>query len=129
MSTPFTFNGVLLFPADPGVSPVPINVNLAAAFNQLIAETEALTGSGTKSIDLSVLNGGLGANLVLVKVDAQPTPQMLNLRWNGGSSTGEQEVSTGGFFMVGSPNPTAGLTALELVWTAPMTVRVWALGL
>ena len=129
MAAPFTFTGALLFPADPGANPTPISANLAASFNQLVADTESLIGSGTKTIDLSALNAGAGASFVLVKVDAQSTPQTVNLRWNGGSSTGEQEVSTGGFFVVGSPNPQAGLTSLVIVWTAPVTVRVWALGL
>lgn len=128
MTTPFTFTGALQFPPDPGGPLSPIAIAFAGSFTQLVAETLQLTGSGTKTLDLSSLNGGLGANLVLIKVDAQSTPQTVNLRWNGGASTGEQEVSTGGFFVLGSGAPSAGLASLILAYTSSVTVRIWALG-
>lgn len=126
---PFTFTGSLQFPADPGGAAALIAIAFAANYNQLIAETLALSGSGTKALDLSALNAGAGASLFLLKVDPQSVSQTLNLRWNSAGASGEQEVSTGGFFVVGSPSPSAGLAALSLVWTMPMTVRFWALGL
>jgi hypothetical protein len=129
MSTPFTFNGTLSFPADPGGSPTPISINFANQFNQIIAETLQLSGSGTKVLDLSPLNGGAGASLVLIKVDPQVagTPAV-SVRWNTGTALGQQELQPGGFLVIGDPSPSAGLITLSILFTGIGLVRVWALG-
>ena len=129
MSTPFTFQGTLSFPPDPGGPNAPIAIAFSNVFDQMIAETLTLTGSGTKTLDLSALNGGAGAALVLIKVDPQVsgTPPV-NIQWNSGTSTGEQEIQPGGFQVIGNPSPSAGLTTLKVVFTGIGKVRVWALG-
>lgn len=127
MSTPFTFTGVLTFPADPGGAGTPISINFANNFNQIIAETLSLTGSGSKSLDLSALNAGAGATALLVKVDSQVsgTPPVF-LKVN--SETVGEEVQPGGAKLLLNPSPASGIITLVVVYTGIATVRIWALG-
>lgn len=127
MSAPFTLNGTLSFPPDPGGPNAPIAIAFTNQFNQLFAETLQLSGSGSRTLDLSSLNGGAGATAVVVKVDPQPagTPPIF-IKPN--AETTGMEVQPGGFFAYGNPTPAAGITGLTIVWTGAATVRVWALG-
>jgi hypothetical protein len=127
MSTPFTFQGTLSFPPDTGAPQEPIAVNFSASYDQLAASIHQLVGTGTKDIDFGSIDTP-GAKLVLVKVDAGSTVQPVKLRWNAGGSSGEQEVSPGGFAVIGSAAPVAGLTALTVVYASNVTLRVWVLG-
>ena len=127
MSTPFTFSGSLQFPPDAGLSQESIPVNFSSTYTQLATSKQDLVSSGSKAVDF----GGIaspGAKLVLVKVDASSTAAPVMLRWNSGSSSGQQEVAPGGFCVIGSGSPVAGLTALTIVYTTNVTVRIWVLG-
>lgn len=127
MAAPFTFTGVLTFPADPGGAGTPISINFANNFSQIVAETLALSGSGSKTIDLSALNGGTGATALLVKVDSQVsgTPPVF-LKVN--AETVGEEIQPGGAKLVLNPSPAAGITQLVVEYTGIATVRIWALG-
>lgn len=129
---PFTFQGSLSFPPDVGVPPEPIPINFAGNYKQIASSIQQLVGAGTKVIDFGSI-GSPGALLVVVKVDATNAPPAtppgpVNLQWNGGGSSGEQEISPGGFLVIGSGAPSAGLIALSVIYTTNVTVRVWVLG-
>jgi hypothetical protein len=127
MSAPLTFQGSLSFPPDPGGANAPITINFASQFTQILAETLTLTGSGSRAIDLSALNGGAGASAIVVKVDAQaPATPAIFLKTN--SETSGMELQPGAFWAYGEPSPAAGITQLTVVWTGVGTVRIWALG-
>jgi hypothetical protein len=86
-----------------------------------------LTAAGTKVVPFGNISSP-GVKMALIKVDADPVAAPINLQWNGGSSSGEQEVSPGGFYIIGSANPASGLTSLSIVYTTNVTVRVLLLG-
>ncbi len=127
MTTPLLFTGTLSFPPDPGGANAPIAISFANQFNQIVAETLVIAGAGTKTLDLSALNGGAGATCLVVKVDSAAAGiPPVNLEFNAG--TQKVEVSPGGFMVIGDPSPVAGITSLSIVTTGAATVRVWALG-
>jgi hypothetical protein len=127
MTTPLTFSGALTFPADPGGSPVPIAIAFAGQYDEIIAETLKFSGSGSKTIDLTPLNGGAGATILLIKMDAQVagTPPVF-VKVN--SETVGEELQPGGFKVTGNPAPAAGITSVTIVYTGVATIRLWALG-
>jgi hypothetical protein len=47
---------------------------------------------------------------------------------NAGEGSIAFEVTTGGFFVFGSPSPVAGITSLSIAYTGAGRVRVWLLG-
>lgn len=126
MSSPFSFSGALNFPTDLGVPPEMVNIVFASNFDQFTWSKADLVGSGTYAVGFG--NILTAAKMVLIKVDPSATAAPVNLRWNGAGASGEQEVSPGGFFVLGSGSPVAGLTSLNIVYTTNVTVRVLLLG-
>lgn len=127
MSTPFSFSGTLSFPPDANVPPELVGIAFSANYDEFLWTKMDLTGSGTKTVPFGDL-GAPGAKCVVVKVDASATASAINLRWNGGGASGQQEISPGGFLVLGSGTPGTGLTALDIVYTSNVTVRVLLLG-
>jgi hypothetical protein len=127
MSTPYTFTGALTFPPDPGGPQSPISISFADQFDQIIAETLTLAGSGSKTFDLSALSGGGGAKCLVVKVDPQVvgTPAVF-VKVN--SETVGEELQPGSFKVTGNLNPATGITSVTVVWTGVGKIRLWALG-
>lgn len=126
MSAPFTFNGILTFPADPGGSGTPISISFANQFTQIIAETLSLTGSGTKTIDTSALNGGAGASCLLLKMDPSSVTTAVSVALN--SSSPGIELSPGGFIVIGDQTPVSGIISVAITYAVAALVRLWALG-
>ena len=127
MGTPFTVAATLSFPPDVSVPAELVDVAFSAQYDQFSWAVMKLTGSGTKVISFGNI-GAPGVKAVLIKVDADPVAAPVNLQWNGGGAPGEQEISPGGFFMLGSAAPVTGLTSLSIVYTTAVTVRVLLLG-
>jgi len=127
MSTPFSFSGTLKVPLDLGIPEEMLNVVFSSAYDQYCLSKMDLTGAGTKSVPFGNL-GAPGAKFVLVKVDATALAAPVNLRWNGGNSSGQQEISPGGFLLLGSNAPVSGMTSLDIVYTTNVTVRVLVFG-
>lgn len=126
MLTPFTLEAKLLLPPDVGLPPDPIVLSVAMQFDSEADFVFKLTGSGIKAVDLgSIADPGIKG--LLIKVDTNPTSAPVLVKING-SSTGGIEISPGGGLSYASPNPLAGITQLDIVYTTAVTVRVWALG-
>ncbi len=128
MTVPFSFTGTLAFPPDAGQP----NVNVPLAFSSQFDSADPgqilkLTGAGTKTLDLSTVPAA-GVKYLLIKLDGGQGVVPVNVRFNGGGSSGQVEISPGGFVMIGSPAPTTGITAADVVYTSAATVRVWAFG-
>jgi len=61
----------------------------------------------------------------LIEVDAANPAATINLRFNAGSE--DLELSTSGFLAYFSPNPSTGITQVEIIHTVDVTVRLRAL--
>lgn len=133
MSNPFTISGALNFPTGPGVPVVPIPFNLNGQYNSEGGGAPLIfgPGSGSASISLgSVPAAGLKGLLVIfdaVSPVPNTTPSPIMLQFNGGSTSGQQEISPGGMYLLGSPSPVAGITALVIVYSSNARVWVYAL--
>lgn len=96
----------------------------------------ALTGAQTYVIDLAMMPaaGLRGLLVVLESLDAagSPVTAPITVEWSRGETIHEIEVSATateiGFFSLGSPDPTAGITGLSIISTASCVVRVTACG-
>lgn len=127
MSTPFTISGSLALPPDTGQPIGQIPFAGSSTFESKADFEFKLTGSGTQAVDFGSV-GAPGAKGVLVEVDSDAAAAPVNLRFNGGGSSGQMEVSPGGFYAYFSPTPSAGLTSMDIVYTTACRVRVRVLG-
>jgi len=128
-ATPFSVAGTLTFPPDAGAVDSDKSFPLSGSFNAKLVGEIPLTGAGTVSLNLQTLANipAAGCKLILLKYDAGAAAP-INVQINAGGVSGQLEVSAAGFFLLGSPNPTAGITQLDIVHTQDGNVRVWALG-
>jgi hypothetical protein len=126
MATPFTFTGSLNLPEDVGLPADKIPSNFSSAFDSRADFVLNLTTAGTKSVSLGSIESP-GVKGLLVKVDPSATAAPVLLQINA-SVTGRIELAPGGVFLYGNPAPAAGITQLDVVFTTPCTVRIWALG-
>ena len=127
MATPFTFQGTLSLPPDNSLPQDPIPFGVSAQFSSKAEFILQLVGAGSKVIDLGTL-APPGAKGYLIKADPGSTVLPITVRLNGAGAAGEEEISAGGFKAVGSPNPVAGVTSLEILYSSNVTVRIWVLG-
>lgn len=129
MSTPFTFNGALALPGTPGLPFDQIPVLLQAAYDSKAEFEYAFpSSSGTQSVNFGLMPSA-GAKLVLVVYDQlglTPSP-VIGVALNGSSPV--HEISPGGFLLLASPTPVAGITAMTISYTGVGKVRIWLLGL
>jgi hypothetical protein len=130
MGTPFTVSNTLNLPGAPGVAAQPLPL-VASGEYEVKAEFEyKLTGAGTQVVGMGSV-GAPGAKLLRIVV----VSGRVTVRFNGGGSSGELEVSAKagppvvpGHLDYFNPDPSAGVTAISLVYTADALVRLWALG-
>jgi hypothetical protein len=95
-----------------------------------------LTGSQVYEVDLAMMPAeGLRGLLVIVEAVDQggnPIAAPVVVRWTSNAVEKEEELAPGvglaAFFLLCSPAPTAGITALEIESTADAVVIVHALG-
>lgn len=129
MSLPVSLAGTLRYTANPGQPEQSVAINISMQYTKRSEALLPLTGSGTKDVDFGEVVSP-GAKAVVVLVDADPTgaAQPIMCRYNGGTATGQKEVSPGGAEILLSPNPSAGITELSIVHTSSVTVRVWIFG-
>lgn len=128
MSTPFTLQGTLAYPADLGGANETHSFSLAGSFEHKAEFELKLTGSGTKAVDFGSLAAD-GAKVLYLKVDpaaSGDTAAPVNLRINGSSD--DVEVAQGGFLCLGSPSPASGILSLSIVYTQNAFVRIVVLG-
>jgi len=124
---PFQLTGQLTYPPDDGEPNADNPFSLSSSFDSEAKFKYELTGSGSKVVDFGSIDT-VGAKVVLIELATDATaPVMVQL--NGGGATGQVELSAGGVWALGSPNPTInGVLSLTLVHTAAATVRVRILG-
>lgn len=125
-TAPYSFSGALTLPVDVGQPNADRVFSGAGNFTSQEIGILNLSGSGSKSVDLGTIPGA-GLKALLIKVDAGQGLSPVNVKING-SSTGQIEISPGGFVVISNPNPVAGITQLDLVYTSAATVRITALG-
>jgi len=126
MSTPFALQATLQLPPDVGLPQVSVALAVSSQFDSKADFDLQLTGAGTHSVNLGT-SIAPGLKALLVKVDASATAAPITLLVNG-AVTGGFEISPGGGIALASPNPVVGITALDIVHTTAVTVRIWALG-
>lgn len=126
MATPFTLSGELLLPVDPGQPNSIVAFSLADQFNHKVDYEFSYTGSATESVSLGTLASG--AKAIVLEFDFDPAADPINIRFNGGGSSGQMEISSGGFYVFGSPAPSSGITTLDIVHTTDVKVRLRVLG-
>jgi len=125
--TPISFTGQLLIPADPSLSPDQVPFNSAAnVISSQPGQLLNLITSGTEVVPFGT-TGSPGAKLVAVRYDAQTGAAPVLLHFNG-DSTHPIELTPGGFIILMSPNPAAGITSLSIDFTASCQLRVWIAG-
>ena len=126
MATPFTLSGELLLPVDPGQPNSTAPFSVVDSFDSKVDYELNYTGSGTETVSLGTLT--LGAKAVLLELEFGAAVAPINLRFNGGGSSGQIEVSAGGFFAFASPVPATGITLLDIVHTTAVKIRLRVLG-
>lgn len=124
-SNPFKVSGTLSFPPDEGQQAVPVVFGLTGQYKSVLDTRLALVGSGTTVVPFGSV-GAPGAKLALVEYEAEQGASPIQLKFNGGSDP--LELSAGGFFSYGSPNPVTGITSMSIVRTGDATVRVRLFG-
>jgi hypothetical protein len=121
MSKAFSFQGSLSYPPDAGQPSVLRALSQSGSFTSKVEQELVLTGAGTEVVDFgSVAN----AKLFMVKVRSDSVVPV-GLVFNAGSE--QLEVSPGGFAVIGSPAPSAGITDLSIVHTDDANVDVYIL--
>ena len=124
---PFQFTGQLTYPPDDGEPNADNPFTLSSSFNSEAKFKYELTGAGSKAVDFGSIDT-VGAKAVLIELAADATASVM-VQINGGGVAGQVEVSPGGFWALGTPNPTVnGVLSMTLVHTAAATVRVRVLG-
>ena len=125
MPIPFSAQAVLNLPGGPNLPNDPVQAQVSQNFESQVELRLSLTGSGTKAVDVGSI-GAPGAKMMFLMVEASTAGGSVVIRLNG-EVTGGVQVSAGGFFMVASPTPTAGITEVDIVYTSSVTVRLWLL--
>lgn len=126
--TPFTIQGFFRYPPDDGSPEADRDFSVQGSYKSKVEMDLDLLGSGTHTVSFGTLTA-LGAKGMLVEVapaDPGATAAPINIRVNGG--TENIEVSQGGFWAYGSPNPVAGLLGIQILHTQNACVKIRVLG-
>lgn len=126
MAVAFTLESVFSLPGGPGLPLDPISSKVSNTFSHEADFVLSLTSAGTKTVDLGTI-ASPGVKGLLVAVEASATAAPIKVQING-SVTGGIEIAPGGFMAVASPVPVTGTTQLDIVYTTPVVVRIWAVG-
>ena len=126
MSTPFTLDGALNLPGTPGLAAEPLPFSLSSQYDSKAEfEFNLPASAGSQSVNFGTMPSEGTKAIVLIydtKTAAPPVQIVIN-----GSAT-PVELSTGGFLVLGSPDPVAGITSLSITYTGAGRIRVWLLG-
>ncbi len=125
MPTPLTIDGALNLPGAPGLPVDALPFGLSASYNSKAEYEFNLVGAGSQTVNFGTIPVvGAKALLVVYEVKASAPPVLVTL--NGGVTP--IEIAQGGFFVLGSPVPVAGLTSMTIAYTGAGRIRVWLLG-
>jgi len=126
VTTPTQVECLLKLPGDTGLALDSIPFSFSSTYTQKSEFDSQLTGSGTFAVPFGTVVSP-GAKVVAIKVDAGATAPV-NARFNGGGASGQVEIAAGGFIILTAPSPTAGITSIDIVYTADVRLRGWILG-
>lgn len=121
-TAPYVLQGTLSV-ALPDQQEVPLPFGLSGSFSELMSQRLSMTGSGTTPVAFGTITG---AKALLLKYEATQGAAVVKLHING--STDDLELSPGGVFLFGSPNPTEGFVSLSIEHTADADMTVLILG-
>lgn len=135
MAAPFSVQGTLALPGAPGLPAEPLPFGLISQYESR-SEFEYVfpdSPSGTKVVDFGT-TAPEGAKLLLIVygplVDtvscAYYPSDPIQVKLNG--STNSVELSSGGFLLLASPNPSSGITSVSIQYSSAGKVHVWLLG-
>ena len=127
MSTPLVIEATVKTPVVEGAEDCPFPINFVSDYDHLTKHRFTFTGSGSKAVDFGSLIDGAKAIAVTVDADSSPSAQPITMVLNGGADA--IELSQGGFWLYGSPKPTAsGITGLEITYASSVKMYVWVFG-
>jgi hypothetical protein len=126
MATPFSIEGTLNLPGTPGLPADPLPFGLSSSYESKAEfEYNLPAGAGSKVVDFGTMPVA-GAKAVLVVYEPKNGAPVVAVTLNG--SNQPIELSPGGFFVLGSPAPAAGITSMSITYTGAGRVRGWLLG-
>lgn len=126
MTAPFDLAVALRVPSLPSV-PVELQQFVSAGIFDSRVELEVVLPitPGTKNIDFGSVPAA-GAKMLVVFYEAMVAAPPIQLTLNGGDEP--LELASGGFLVLASPVPVAGVTSLAIAHTGLARVRIWLLG-
>lgn len=126
MTTPFAILGTLQLPGGPTLPVEPLPFGLSASFESKAEyELNLSSTAGSQAVPFGTIPAA-GVKALLVTYDPVVAAPPVQLTLNGSSVP--LELSTGGFLLLASPTPVAGVISLAIAHTAAARVRVWLLG-
>jgi hypothetical protein len=131
MADAFTVQGTLTFPPDEGAADGTVSFGFSgSATAKYTALLNLTTAASPLSIDLTTVGGfgPEGAKLVILEFAPATPGAPITVLFNGGIAPAQLEMSVNGFVAVGNPDPTVGITSIEVTHSAVGSLRVWALG-
>lgn len=122
MTTPYTYQGTLVYPPDDGQPDAIRDFSVAGQFGSKCEKDLELVGAGTETVSFGTV---VAAKAILIEVAADALAPV-NINFNGGSD--DIEIAKGGFLAFSSPVPVAGITTFDIVHTMDAKVKVRILG-
>jgi hypothetical protein len=122
-TSPFVLQGTLSYPPEQEQAQLPLPFGLSGVFTSLMSERLVMTGIGNLEVPFGSV---VGAKVLLLEYELAEAAAVITLHING--STDGLELSPGGVLLFASPNPTVGLTSLNIACTVDAVVRVHVLG-
>ena len=124
-TNPIVVQGTVSFPPDEGQSAVPVSFGYSGQYSSVVDSKLSMTGAGTQVVPFGTI-GSPGAKAVLLEYEAAQGAAPVQLKFNG--SADSIELAPGGTFLLASPAPATGITALSIVRTSDATIRVRLFG-
>ena len=125
MATPFTLQGILGLPGTPGLTSSSLPFSFTGEYENKADFEYKWTGAGSQVVNLgSMPAAGVKGLLIYYEPGASAAPLALSFN----SSATPIELSAGGFMVLASPVPVAGITALTITRTTSGRLRIWLLG-
>lgn len=126
MPTPFKSRASLELPGTPGLPTQLLEFLLDSQYSSKSEfEYELPAGPGSQVVNFGSMPAA-GAKAVLVVYEPKTAAPPVLVTVNAGNQP--IELSTGGFLLIGSPAPVAGVLSMSLAYTGAGRVRVWLLG-
>jgi len=125
----FTLQADVSFTTPPytGQPNCPVPITFSVTYDHKACYRFELSGSGTQTVDFGSMPA-VGAKAIMIAMDADTSPAAQPININVNSGTDNWELSPGGFLSYGSPDPSTGITAMDLVYSVDFKAWVWLFG-